>query len=79
LGCYSLPFLPAKEALFYSWAALLVALIRISRFHNQLEDYYSVLAHHYSKSGETEKAMNYLLRDLRTAWLTSLNRSFAME
>jgi len=48
-------------------------------FHNQLEDYYSVLAHHYSKSGETEKAMNYLLRDLRTAWLTSLNRSFAME
>jgi predicted ATPase len=48
-------------------------------FHNQLEDYYSILAHHYSKSGETEKAMNYLLRDLRTAWFTSLDRSFAVE
>ena len=48
-------------------------------FHSQLEDYYSVLAHHYSKSGQTEKAMNYLLRDLRTAWLTSLDRSFPVE
>jgi class 3 adenylate cyclase len=48
-------------------------------FHNQLEDYYSVLAHHYSKSGQTEKAVNYLLRDLRTAWLTSLDRSFPVE
>jgi class 3 adenylate cyclase len=48
-------------------------------FHNQLEDYYSVLAHHYSKSGHTENAMNYLLRDLRTAWLTSLDRSFPAQ
>jgi predicted ATPase len=48
-------------------------------FHSQLEDYYSVLAHHYSMSGETEKAMNYLLRDLRTAWLNNLAQSFAVE
>jgi len=48
-------------------------------FHNQLEDYYRVLAHHYSKSGQTEKAMNYLLRDLRTAWFTSLDRSLPAE
>jgi hypothetical protein len=48
-------------------------------FHYQLEEYYSLLAHHYSKSGETEKAMNYLLKDLRTAWLTSLDRSFPAE
>ena len=48
-------------------------------YHDQLEDYYSVLAHHYNKSGDTEKAMNYLLRDLRTAWLTSLDRSFLAE
>lgn len=48
-------------------------------FHSQLEDYYSILAHHYSKSGEIEKAMNYLLRDLRTAWLTNLDRTFGVE
>jgi predicted ATPase len=48
-------------------------------FHNQLEDYDSILAHHYCKSGETEKAMNFLLQDLRTAWLTNRNRAVAME
>jgi predicted ATPase len=48
-------------------------------YHANLEDHYRELAHHYSKSGETEKAMNYLLQDLRTAWLINLNRSFAME
>ncbi len=48
-------------------------------FHNQLEDYYSVLAHHYSNSGHTEKAMMYLLKDLRTASLTSVDQSFLTE
>jgi class 3 adenylate cyclase len=48
-------------------------------FHNRLEDYYSVLAHHYSKSGDVEKAMNYLLQDLRTAWLANLGGAFAVE
>ena len=48
-------------------------------FHSQLEDYYSILAHHYNKSGDVEKAMNYLLQDLRTAWLANLDQSFAVE
>ena len=48
-------------------------------FHDQLEDYYSVLAHHYSNGGHTEKAMMYLLKDLRTAWLTSIDQSFLTE
>ncbi len=48
-------------------------------FHNRLEEYYSVLAHHYSSSGNTEKAMTYLLRDLRSAWLTSLDRWFPVK
>ena len=48
-------------------------------FHSQLDEYYSLLAHHYGKSGETEKAMNYLLKDLRTAWLTGLDQSFPVE
>ena len=43
-------------------------------FHDRLEDYYSVLAHHYSNGGYTEKAMIYLLKDLRTVWLTSLDQ-----
>jgi predicted ATPase len=43
-------------------------------FHARLEDYYSVLAHHYSNAGHTEKAMIYLLKDLRTAWLTSIDQ-----
>lgn len=29
-------------------------------FHNQLEEHYSELAHHYSRSGNTEKAIEYL-------------------
>jgi len=29
-------------------------------FHNQLEDHYSELAHHYSRSGDTPKAVEYL-------------------
>jgi len=37
-------------------------------FHSQLEDHYTVLAHHYSSSGNTEKAIQYLLKDLRSAW-----------
>ena len=48
-------------------------------FHNRLEEYYSELAHHYSSSGNTEKAMTYLLRDLRSAWLTSLDRWFPVK
>jgi predicted ATPase len=48
-------------------------------FHNQLEDYYSVLAHHYNNGGHTGKAMIYLLKDLRTAWLTSLDQSLLTE
>jgi predicted ATPase len=48
-------------------------------FHDQLEDYYSVVAHHYSHGGHTERAMMYLLKDFRTAWLTSLDRSFLTE
>jgi len=48
-------------------------------FHDRLEDYYSVIAHHYSNGGHTEKAMMYLLKDLRTAWLTSLDQSFLTE
>ena len=48
-------------------------------FHNRLEDYYSILAHHYSKSGDVEKAMNYLLQDLRTAWFANLDGAFAVE
>jgi predicted ATPase len=48
-------------------------------FHARLEDFYSVLAHHYSNGGHTEKAMIYLLKDLRTAWLTSLDQSFLTE
>ena len=40
-------------------------------FHDRLEEYYSALAHHYERSGHTEKAMKYILRDLRSAWLTS--------
>ena len=48
-------------------------------FHDQLEDYYNVLAYHYSNGGHTEQAMNYLLRDLRAAWLTSLDQSFPAE
>ncbi|MGE0682701.1 MAG: adenylate/guanylate cyclase domain-containing protein [Candidatus Binatia bacterium] len=48
-------------------------------FHDQIEDYYNVLAYHYSNSGHTEQAMNYLLRDLRVAWLTSLDQSFPAE
>jgi predicted ATPase len=43
-------------------------------FRDRLEDYYSVLAHHYSNGGYTEKAMIYLLKDLRTAWLSSLDQ-----
>jgi class 3 adenylate cyclase len=45
-------------------------------FHDRLEEYYSELARHYSNSGNTEKAMNYLLQDLRSAWLTSLDQWF---
>ena len=48
-------------------------------FHDQLEEYHSVLAHHYSNGGHTEKAMIYLLKDFRTAWLTSLDQSFLTE
>jgi len=29
-------------------------------FHSRLEDHYSDLAHHYSRSGSTEKAVKYL-------------------
>src|SRR5262249_54818809 len=29
-------------------------------FHNQLEDHYSELAHHYSRSGDTPKAVEYV-------------------
>jgi predicted ATPase len=45
-------------------------------FHDRLEEYYSELARHYSNSGKTEKAMNYLLQDLRSAWLTSHEQLF---
>jgi len=40
-------------------------------FHDRLEEHYSELAHHYSNSGNTEKAVTYLLRDLRAEWFTS--------
>ncbi len=40
-------------------------------FHDRLEEHYSELAHHYSSSGNKEKAVTYLLRDLRAEWLTS--------
>ena len=40
-------------------------------FHDRLEEHYSELAHHYSSSGNTEKAVTYLLRDLRAEWFTS--------
>lgn len=40
-------------------------------FHQQLEDHYTTLAHHYSNSGNTEKAIQYLLKDLRSAWFAA--------
>ncbi|MBI3245218.1 MAG: AAA family ATPase [Deltaproteobacteria bacterium] len=40
-------------------------------FHDRLEEHYSELAHHYSSSGNTEKAVTYLLRDLRAEWFAS--------
>ena len=39
-------------------------------FHDRLEEHYSALAHHYQRSGNTEKAIKYILRDLRSEWLT---------
>jgi predicted ATPase len=40
-------------------------------FHDRLEEHYRELAHHYSNSGNKEKAVTYLLRDLRAEWFTS--------
>lgn len=37
-------------------------------FHQQLDEHYTTLAHHYSRSGNTEKAIQYVLKDFRTAW-----------
>jgi len=36
-------------------------------FHHQLEKHYAALAHHYKSSGNTEKAIQYLLKDFRAA------------
>ena len=40
-------------------------------FHDRLEEHYSALAHHYERSGNTEKAIKYILQDLRSEWLTN--------
>jgi predicted ATPase len=40
-------------------------------FHDRLEEHYSALAHHYQRSGNTEKAIKYILQDLRSEWLTN--------
>jgi class 3 adenylate cyclase len=40
-------------------------------FHDRLEEHYNVLAHHYQRSGNTEKAIKYILQDLRSEWLTN--------
>jgi class 3 adenylate cyclase len=45
-------------------------------FPQQLEGYYTVLAHHYSNSGNTEKAIQYLLKDLRSAWFDATRHEF---
>jgi predicted ATPase len=45
-------------------------------FHNELEDHYPALVHHYSSSGNTEKAIQYLLKDLRSAWFDATQHEF---
>jgi class 3 adenylate cyclase len=45
-------------------------------FHHQLEEHYATLAHHYSSSGNTEKAIHYLLKDFRAAWFDATLREF---
>ena len=42
-------------------------------FHSRLEDYYSELAHHYSRSGNTQKAVEYLQRAGQQAVQRSAN------
>ncbi len=42
-------------------------------FHSKLEDHYSELAHHYSRSGNTEKAIEYLQRAGQQAVQRSAN------
>src|SRR5713101_4291462 len=44
-----------------------------SLFHSRLEDYYSELAHHYSRSGNTQKAVEYLQRAGQQAVQRSAN------
>lgn len=45
-------------------------------FHQQLEAQYTALAHHYSNSGNTEKAIQYILKDFRTAWFAATLQEF---
>ena len=48
-------------------------------FHHQLEEHYTALARHYSSSGNTDKAIQYLLKDFRTAWFDAAAQEFGIS